>query len=172
MAITLMPYDREAAVAYAHLWAFQRNPVYYNYDEIGGDCTNFASQCLYAGSRVMNFTPTFGWYYINANEKSPSWTGVEFFYNFLTREEQTIGPAAEVVGLETIKPGDMVQLSFNGESFAHTPVIVGLREPVRSLNDVLVAAHSVDSDDRPLSTYQFKKLRFLHIKGVYRPTML
>ena len=46
----LIPYDRSAAVTYAHRWAFGRNPRYYNFDELGGDCTNFASQCLYAGA--------------------------------------------------------------------------------------------------------------------------
>ena len=41
----LRPYDRQAAVDYAHRWAYHRNPDFYNFDELGGDCTNFASQC-------------------------------------------------------------------------------------------------------------------------------
>ena len=77
MALPIIPYDRKAAVRYAHQWAFSRNPAFYDYEELGGDCTNFASQCLYAGTGVMNFTPTFGWYYIDANQKAPAWTGVE-----------------------------------------------------------------------------------------------
>lgn len=83
--LALLPYDRAAAVRYAHIWAYGRNPRYYDYESIGGDCTNFASQCIYAGAGVMNDTPTFGWYYINANDKAPAWTGVEYLYNFLTR---------------------------------------------------------------------------------------
>ena len=85
----LAPYDRQAAVAYAHAWAYGRNPAFYDYERIGGDCTNFASQCVYAGSGVMNFTPTYGWFYIDANNKAPALTGVEFFYNFMTRSEAT-----------------------------------------------------------------------------------
>ena len=50
------------------------NPKYYNFQNIGGDCTNFASQVLYAGSGIMNYTPTFGWYYINVNDRAPAWT--------------------------------------------------------------------------------------------------
>lgn len=50
---TLSVYDRYSAVMYAHKWAYDRNPRYYNYDKIGGDCTNFASQCLLAGNGVM-----------------------------------------------------------------------------------------------------------------------
>ena len=91
-----LPYDRAAAVWYAKRWAYGRNPVFYDYEHIGGDCTNFASQCVYAGSGVMNYEKDYGWYYINANNKAPAWTGVEYFYDFMTRSEETQGPVAEV----------------------------------------------------------------------------
>ena len=58
-----IPYNRDAAVAYARKWALGRNPAYYDFQDVGGDCTNFASQCIYAGARTMNFTSVFGWYY-------------------------------------------------------------------------------------------------------------
>ena len=54
----LLPYRREEAEAYARYWAYGRNPDFYDYATIGGDCTNFASQCIYAGTGVMNYTPT------------------------------------------------------------------------------------------------------------------
>ena len=78
--MTEIAYDREAAVAYAKKWAFRRNPAFYDFSKIGGDCTNFASQCIYAGAKVMNYTPTFGWFYKSANDRTPSWTGVEYLY--------------------------------------------------------------------------------------------
>ena len=106
--LALLPYDRAAAVRYAHIWAYGRNPRYYDYESIGGDCTNFASQCIYAGAGVMNDTPTFGWYYINANDKAPAWTGVEYLYNFLTRRTPSVGPFAGEVSPERIRPGDIV----------------------------------------------------------------
>jgi hypothetical protein len=34
-----MEYNREATVAYAREWALTRNPAYYDFEEIGGDCT-------------------------------------------------------------------------------------------------------------------------------------
>ena len=80
-------YKREEVKEYAKKWAYKRNPQYYNYDLIGGDCTNFVSQCIYAGSEVMNYNKTNGWYYNNANDKSPSWTGVEFLYDFLVKNK-------------------------------------------------------------------------------------
>ena len=163
-ARSVIPYDRERAVAYAHRWAYFRNPAFFDFQDIGGDCTNFASQCLYAGSGVMNFTPVYGWYYINAEERTPSWTGVEYFYKFLT---QNTGPGP--FGVETdiyeVQPGDFVQLAFEDSTFAHTPVIVFIQgQPIP--DNVYVAAHSMDSDCRPLSSYHYTDVRFIHIRGV------
>ena len=161
-------YNRFAAVLYAHKWAFGRNPQFYDYERIGGDCTNFVSQCLFAGGSMMNFTPTFGWYYIDANQKSPSWTGVSYLFNFLTRRTPSIGPVGVECAMEDLRPGDLVQLAFEGEQFTHTPVVVALQRPV-SLENILVAAHSYDTDNRPLSTYEYQKIRFIHITGTFRP---
>lgn len=163
----LVPYRRAAAVEYAHRWAYGRNPRYYDYEELGGDCTNFASQCLYAGSGVMDYTPTFGWYYLDANNKAPAWTGVVYLYNFLTRERVSAGPVAREASIYEAEPGDLVQLSFDGSRWAHSPVIVSAGTP-RSADSVLVAAHSYDADYRPLSSYEYAAARFLHIFGVYK----
>lgn len=43
-----MGYDRKKSIEYAKKWAYLRNPKYYNFDPVGGDCTSFASQCIYA----------------------------------------------------------------------------------------------------------------------------
>ena len=47
MFMILLPYRRQQAVAYAHYWAYRRNPSYYDFEAIGGDCTNFVSQCIF-----------------------------------------------------------------------------------------------------------------------------
>mgnify|MGYP004509663019 FL=1 len=167
----VISYDRAAAVAYAHRWAFSRNPQFYDYENIGGDCTNFASQCLYAGTGVMNYTPIFGWYYINANEKAPAWTGVEYFRNFLLRKEPSPGPFAAETGLQDLLPGDFIQLNFKGEVFSHTPIVVSIGNPA-SPENTLLAAHSYDADYRPLSTYIYQQIRYLHILGAYPPDMI
>ena len=44
-------YDKISAITYAKKWAMARNPKYYNFDNLGGDCTSFVSQCLFAGSK-------------------------------------------------------------------------------------------------------------------------
>ena len=116
----------------------------------------------------MNFTPTFGWYYIDANQKAPAWTGVMYLWNFLTRKGVSVGPVGEPCRMEDLLPGDVVQLSFKGQTFQHSPIVVAVGSPVTADN-VLLAAHSYDADYRPLSSYEDRDVRFLHITGTIRP---
>lgn len=157
------PYDRVAAVRYANEWAYRRNPAFYDFENIGGDCTNFASQCLLAGTGVMNFTETFGWYYISLDYRAPAWTGVEYLYNFLTTNKG-VGPFGREAELQEMSPGDLVQLYMDKGRFQHTPVITKVGIP-QTLNNVLVAAHSYDADCRPLDTYNFQQIRYIKIEG-------
>ena len=157
-------YQREKVLQYAEKWAFLRNPNYYNFDSVGGDCTNFASQCLYAGSNTMNYTKNIGWYYINGNNKSPSWSGVEFFYKFLINNKN-IGPYGKDVEQREIQLGDFVQLSFDGNKFVHTLVVVEIENPFR-LSGIKIATHTFDSFNKAISEYSFEKIRFIHIEGV------
>ena len=120
----------------------------------------------------MNFTPEFGWYYINPQERAPAWTGVPFFWNFLTRDIPTAGPFGVGTMMEFMRPGDFIQIRFqsSGDEFAHTPVVVSVGFPPR-LDNILVAAHSNDADNRPLSSYEkVAEMRFLHILGAVEPT--
>lgn len=151
-------YNRQKAIEYANKWAFKRNPKYYNFDSLGGDCTNFVSQCIYAGSNKMNYTKLYGWYYKNANDKSPSWTGVEFLYNFLINNK-SLGPFG--AASNNIEIGDIAQLSFDGKNFTHSLIIVG-----KEKQQILIASHSFDSYGRNINTYMYKKIRFIHIVGV------
>ncbi len=158
-------YNRGRAVAYAHKWAYGRNPAYYDFENIGGDCTNFASQVIYAGSGLMNYTPTYGWYYIGANNRTPSWTGVNHLYNFLINNLGP-GPIAEQVDVKDIQAGDIIQLSFVGNGFFnHSPVVVYTGSPPQPEN-ILIATHTDDQDYYPLINFRWVDIRFLHIKGV------
>ena len=155
-------YDRAAVYEYASIWAYKRNPLYYAFDSIGGDCTNFASQCIFAGAKVMNFSPL-GWYYTSLNDRSPSWTGVEFLYDFLV-SNSSYGPYGIDATLDEAETGDIIQLSQDGDIFTHTLVVTHA-----TASSLLVSAHSSDAFNRPLSSYTFRDLRVVHILGVRRP---
>lgn len=152
-------YRREAVLQYAKQWELKRNPRYLDFERLGGDCTNFASQCIYAGSGIMNYTPVMGWYYKNGYDKSPSWTGVPYLYNFLVTNK-SVGPFAVETGVENVEPGDIVQLG-TPNLFYHSPVIVSIEG-----GRIYVAAHTFDAYMRPLDTYVYDRVRFLHIEGV------
>lgn len=159
--MTQRAYERNKAVEYAKTWAYKRNPKYYNYDKIGGDCTNFVSQCIYTGSKIMNYNKL-GWYYNNANDKSASWTGVEYLYKFLMTNKG-VGPYGVDTEIEDLQKGDVIQLSFDGNKFSHSLLIV---QESKNINNILVATHTFDSYGRRISSYKFMKIRYIHIEGV------
>ncbi|MBO5286706.1 MAG: amidase domain-containing protein [Clostridia bacterium] len=153
-------YQRERAVLYARKYALVRNPLFYSFEGIGGNCTSFASQCVLAGSCVMNFTPIFGWFYLSSNSRAPAWSGVEFFYNFMIGNRD-VGPFGQVVDISQAMVGDIIQLQNEKDVFYHTLVITEIRD-----GEIYICANSVDSLDRALSSYTYKSLRVIHIQGV------
>lgn len=157
-------YNRQKVLDYAQKWAYGRNSQYYNFDSVGGDCTSFVSQCIYAGSDIMNYSKQNGWYYINGNNKSPSWSGVEFLYNFLTTNK-LVGPYGKEVSKNEIEIGDIAQLSFNGTSFGHTLLITKIVNK-SALNQIFISSHTFDSFNKRIAEYDFEKIRFVHIEGV------
>lgn len=157
-------YDRQKALDYCTKYALTRNPQYMDFSNIGGDCTNYCSQCIYAGSGVMNYTPTMGWYYKTPNNRAPAWSGVKFLYNFLTTNK-SVGPFASVVPLEKVEIGDIIQLGDSTGRFYHSLFVSDiLGKP--SLHRVYISTHSADAYNRPLYTYQYNQMRCLHIEGV------
>ncbi len=75
-------YNRKFVYEYAKRWAYGRNPKYYNFDSVGGDCTNFVSQCIYAGLGQMNYDRNNGWYYINGNNTEDTLIGAYTYDTF------------------------------------------------------------------------------------------
>ena len=165
--IVSKPYNRERAVEYARTWANSRNPLFFDFTGGGGNCTNFVSQCLLAGGLVMNPEETFGWYYIDVNNRAPSWTGVREFYEFMcglgdfSPKMDRQGPFCEEVARERVEIGDVVQLANGRGIFYHSLLVSGFEN-----GDILVSAQSNDALDRPLSTYNYATARFLHVLGV------
>lgn len=157
-------YDRNAAIAYAKKWALSRNPRYYNFDAVGGDCTSFVSQCLFAGSKKMNYNYENGWFYNNGYDKSPSWSSVEFLYKFLITNK-SYGPRGKTVSQTDIVPGDIAQLSFSGDKFEHSLFIISVNDS-NDLNKIAVATHTYDTLGKKIGEYNFTKVRFIHIENV------
>lgn len=161
-------YNRERAVEYARRWAMGRSPLFADFSAGGGNCTNFVSQVLLAGSGVMDFTRTFGWYYRSLSDRAPAWTGVDELFGYLTGSgdfegRSMQGPYATLASnRRQVEIGDVVQLANSRGEFYHSLIVSGF-----SGGDILVCAHSDDALDRPLSSYNYASLRVLHIEGVF-----
>lgn len=162
----LIDYDRFSAVEYARKYALKRKFGYVDVNQRAGDSTNFCSQCLFAGSKTMNLTPTIGWYYKNAGDFSPSWIDPSKFYTFLTENlivnkiGNGYGPMGELKPIESLDIGDFIQIARNG-LFAKTLIIVGFNRKIP-----LVATHSKDAYKKPLTEYNYKTARGVHVLGV------
>ena len=160
----LFPYNRINAYRYAKRWALDRNPRFYDFEDLGGDCTNFASQVLYAGGCPMNYTKWTGWYYNNLNDRAAAWTGVEYLYKFLINNKGR-GPVGRICDIKEIEIGDIVQLNFEQDNiFNHSPVVVRIERPINPDN-IFIAAHTDDRFDYRLSNYYYTDIRFIHIEG-------
>lgn len=159
-----VPYDRYSAVEYALKWAYSRNSRFFDFEDLGGDCTNFVSQCLYAGCGIMNYSGfENGWYYINANDRSASWTGVQYLKRFLLNNKG-VAVYGEEAPLEKLMPGDVIQLRNSNGILYHSVIISYIKKPVAPQN-IFICAHSYDARDRRLSTYNYANAEGIHILG-------
>ena len=115
----------------------------------------------------MNYTPSFGWYYISPDDRAPAWSSVEYFYDFMIgspdffEQNGGVGPYATEVAREAAEVGDAVQYANSNGDWYHTVIITGMEE-----DEILVSAQSNDALDRPISSYNFASARFLHVEGV------
>lgn len=150
--------DIAAEIDYARRWAFGRNPAYYDFDGIGGDCTNFISQCLYAGGAAMNYTQDIGWYYNSLHDRSASWTSVEYLHSFII-SNNGIGPFGKEVPIDKAKAGDIIQLG-NEDKFYHSLLVIAVPG-----GEPYIACHTYDQYNIPLSSYRYKKARCIHVIG-------
>ncbi|MBO4299062.1 MAG: amidase domain-containing protein [Clostridia bacterium] len=141
-------YDRGKAVSYARTWALHRNPAFGNFSGLGGDCANFASQCLWAG---WNRRMASQWYYRSMDDRTPSWSGVKFLRRWLLEAGR-----AEICDLGEAEAGDVIFL-WNGSRYYHTLVVL------RPGGDPLVAAHTHDALNRPVSDYGPVAREALHV---------
>lgn len=143
-------YNPSLAISYAERWAHSFNPDYYNFSNIGGDCTNFVSQCLHYAGIPMNYD-RYGWFYVSLYNRSPAWTGVNEFWNFGTMNKGA-GLKLTPCNLNDLRAGDIIQL-FNGQRYYHNLLVNSVS------NGIKVSAHDNSAFNVPLSTYYYQDLR-------------
>ncbi|MBN1148415.1 MAG: amidase domain-containing protein, partial [Anaerolineales bacterium] len=178
------PYNRDGAVAYAHQWAFGRNPKYFDFGlpGYGGDCTNFVSQAMYeGGSAIMAFPPDYqpgihnsGWFYNSQDDWADAWIWVDSLYSFILNLDPGVTWLAGPDGIEApnqyqVDKGDLIQYEMQGNSiWDHSVIIVDFDEPAPGILIPLVASHGMtgqnqDHDNYPFTYFSYASIRFIHI---------
>ena len=160
--LTIHKYARDKVVNYAQKYSTQRNPDFFDYSNNGGNCTNFASQCLLAGAPIMNFNKN-GWFYVSPSNTSYSWANVEPLYNFIINNKD-VGIFGKESHLEMCEIGDIIQLKFkNKQMYSHCLVVTKIVSA--NPKNIFICANSRDVKNVPLSYYSYEKMRLIHILG-------
>ena len=142
---------REKAVEYALKWALSRNENYYDFTYLGGDCTNFISQCLHAGGFKMNYNIN-GWYFNSLNSRSPAWSGVDEFWDFSVKNNSNSGVKLKPCAINELEVSDVIQL-YNGVKYYHMLIVTNVN------GEVKVSAHDNNARNVPLRYYNYLSLR-------------
>lgn len=136
-AFAYSTYYRDDAVNYANDYAESPNSDYHNYIDEGGDCTNFVSQCLYAGG--IPDTGTWG-------PSTGAWRDANLFRKYFMNNDA--GYRSYTVKMATddfdtiyslLWPGDIVQYGHSISSTTHSQIVTGYDSSDRTIT---IAQHS------------------------------
>ncbi|WP_055070082.1 amidase domain-containing protein [Clostridium massiliamazoniense] len=147
---TTRKYDLDKTIDYALKHALNYNNAYKNFDNNGGDCTNFVSQCLHAGGLPLSSA----W-----KPYRDSWINVNLLRNYLIYN--SLGIESSTIDDDII--GSTIQF-YNSElnRYSHSGIVTSKL----SNGDYGYCAHSYDKLNYPLSLsfpVIYKKIRIIKI---------
>ncbi|MBC2315324.1 DUF1175 family protein [Listeria booriae] len=155
-------YNSKKAIDYAKKWYNKRNDNYRDFENNGGDCTNFVSQCIYNGGKpekVLRPVPyatkktTKYWYsqhvytkvysqrsykYYKTIQVSTSWCNVSDFAAYWS-QTQTVRSFTNVnSAVSYARPGDVIQFKKKGaERYYHSMLAID-----KSNKTIYLAGHT------------------------------
>ncbi|WCK55373.1 amidase domain-containing protein [Aneurinibacillus sp. Ricciae_BoGa-3] len=139
-------YNRVEAVRYADLWWNDTNPGFLRFPD---DCTNYVSQCLYAGGIAMIHTGDrgSGWWYQATGTDADTWSyswAVAHSFRWMLEGGEVIS-AQRKADASALTIGDVICYDFDGDgNWDHTTIVVA-----KDANGMpLVNAHTIDSRHR------------------------
>ena len=161
----LSGYSASDAAEYAVKWGEDRNGIYPNYNLSGGDCTNFVSQCIYAGGLDMSGSSatvgivesTSNWYciYIKSTlgirkyEVTTSWMRVSDFNTYLSSLVSKSTKTTLSSLISSCSAGDVVQLADKTTGTPYHSIIINAKDSTTAY----FCGHSSDRSDENVKTY-------------------
>ncbi|MCQ6562550.1 amidase domain-containing protein [Paenibacillus mendelii] len=162
-------YRRDLAAAYADRWWNEANPAYENFDV---NCTNYVSQCLFAGQAPMNYTGkrAAGWWYRGRSggreQWSYSWAVSNALQLHLSAARRDGLRATVVDSPEQLALGDVIVYDWGGDGrYQHSTVVTAFDSsgmPLVNANTVASRHRYWDYRDSYAWTEQ-TRYRFFHI---------
>ncbi|GGD87676.1 hypothetical protein GCM10010911_52660 [Paenibacillus nasutitermitis] len=162
-------YRRDLAAAYADQWWNEPNPAYETFEV---NCTNYVSQCLFAGHAPMNYTGKreAGWWYRERNAGrenwSYSWAVAGALQLFLSGVRQSGLRATVVDSADQLELGDVIIYDWSGDNrYQHSTIVTAFDAagmPLVNANTVPSRHRYWDYRDSYAWTEQ-TKYRFFHI---------
>lgn len=153
LGATVGGYSRQAMQTYARLWAMRRSPYYPSFDDAGGDCTNFVSQCVREGGWELVGPPGSAnlakWFYGDTvGLCSWTWGGADPWFSFASFYS---GRTRILSNVYYMMYGDVLQYDFtNDGSIDHTQIASGFFYNEKTV-EFYMSQHDVDYMDRPLT---------------------
>ena len=166
-----IPYIPSYCTSYARTYALSYNSNFPSYANDGGDCQNFGSQCIWYGFGGVNSstyinshsTPMIddgvsssnSWYHGGTKYDTGSnwaWTGVTYYRDYVRINSGLT--AVEYNGVAYARVGDIVQVSWNGNStFNHTYVVTAVTGTLgsRTPSDITICGHTSNQKDVKLN---------------------
>lgn len=171
-------YNRKMSIDYMNKYYNSYNKKYYDYTNLGGNCTNYASQILnFSGipfSKVIS-NPTYqNWYYFGPNypnQRTSTWTGATMFRKYFgdiqgigqkvakSMKTYTISQAIDDFSdiVLMVLPGDIISHGHNLDTSYHTQIVYKVDY---ANNDIIVSQNT--SNSKSISLYEYLKLRKLN----------
>ncbi|GFN31139.1 amidase domain-containing protein [Paenibacillus xylaniclasticus] len=162
-------YRRDLAAAYADRWWNEGNPAYELFEV---NCTNYVSQCIFAGHAPMNYTGKrdSGWWYQGRNGGremwSYSWAVANALQSYLASGRKNGLRATIVESADQLQLGDVICYDWNGDyRYQHTTIVTAFDVggmPLVNANTVASRHRYWDYKDSYAWTEK-TRYRFFHI---------
>ncbi|HHX60542.1 MAG TPA: amidase domain-containing protein [Epulopiscium sp.] len=167
-------YNVNKAVKYALQYALEINPKFGNYEKWGGDCTNYVSQCLYAGEIPFDWEGIdvrYHWYWHSETKRTPSWTAANSLKFYMeengTNKRQNLDLGLRAIGTnqDQLLRGDIVQLIDHKDNAYHSMIVTDYVVQGGQVMDYLVSQHSGydEEDEGRLKNYPLSHKRGIKV---------
>lgn len=165
-------YDRVLANEYAYKYYHLRNSDWYDFSLEGGNCQNYASQCIYNGLNIMDYSGDYQWKcymedgnydpYINEDDvkegRSTSWVHVSSFKDYCENNMNSGLVTDCGVNINYAEVSDIIQVGIS--SVTHTTIVSKVVN-----GHILINSNSIDMMDYPLEASVYLTKNLIKILG-------